>query len=181
MEHDNLRSALSWALKRGETEVALCLGGALWRFWYLWGYVSEGRRWLEEALALSDDEATILRAEALGGAGHLAWGQGDLDRAAALREEGLELFRQLGDKAGMAAALNGLSFVSRMKRDYGSARAMCEEALAIHRELGDKWGIAQSLFLLGAVAAYQGDHAAAPTAQRERGTLPGSWGSGGPR
>jgi DNA-binding CsgD family transcriptional regulator/tetratricopeptide (TPR) repeat protein len=160
-EHDNLRSAFSWALKRGETEVALRLGGSLWRFWYMWGYMSEGRRWLEAALVLSGAGATLLRAKALGGAGHLAWGQGDLDRAAVLHEEGLELYRQSGDKAGIATALNGLSFVSRMRRDYTKARAMCEEALAIHRELDDRWGIAQSLFLLGAVAAYQGDHVAA--------------------
>jgi ATP/maltotriose-dependent transcriptional regulator MalT len=161
VEHDNLRAVLSWSLENEQAELALRLCGALWRFWYLGGHLSEGRRWLEEALAQGEEKDSALRAKALGGAGHLAWGQGDFERAAALREEGLKLFRQLGDKAGIAASLNGLSYVSRMRGDYATAGAMCEEALAIHRELDDTWGTAQSLFLSGATAAFQGDHATA--------------------
>src|SRR5215213_4336495 len=51
-EHDNMRAALSWASVRKEAEVALRLGGALSWFWSVRGYQSEGRRWLEEALAI---------------------------------------------------------------------------------------------------------------------------------
>jgi predicted ATPase len=51
-EHDNMRAALSWASERNEAEVALKLGGALSLFWLLRDYHSEGRRWLEEALAM---------------------------------------------------------------------------------------------------------------------------------
>jgi predicted ATPase/DNA-binding CsgD family transcriptional regulator len=158
-EHDNLRAALQWALERNEAETGLRLGRALWRFWYLRCYLSEGQRWLEETLALSGG-SPILRAGVLSGAGHIAWGRGDFERAATLREESLKLFRQLGDKAGIAASLNGLSFVSRMRGDYAAAREMCSEALVIYRELDDRWGIAQSLFLSGATAAFQGDHEA---------------------
>lgn len=159
-EHDNLRAALRWSLKREDAKTALRLGRALWRFWYLRCYLSEGQRWLEEALAKSGG-ATVLRAGVLSGAGHIAWSRGEFERAAALRGESLKLFRRLGDKVGTAASLNGLSFVSRMRGDYATAREMCEEALAIYRELDDRWGIAQSLFLLGATAAFEGDHAAA--------------------
>ena len=45
-EHDNLRAALSWVLERGEGELGLRFGGALWRFWYNRGYMSEGIGWL---------------------------------------------------------------------------------------------------------------------------------------
>ena len=41
-EHDNFRPALSWALERGEAEMALRLGGALGEFWYLAGHLGEG-------------------------------------------------------------------------------------------------------------------------------------------
>src|ERR687894_2385677 len=51
-EHDNMRAALSWASERKEVEVALRLGGSLWWFWWMRGYYSEGRRWLQEALAM---------------------------------------------------------------------------------------------------------------------------------
>jgi predicted ATPase/class 3 adenylate cyclase len=159
-DHDNLRVALRWLLEHERPEMVLRLAGALWRFWYARGYLGEGRRWLEEALALSG-EATALRVRVLNGAGHLAWTQGDLKQAATLREEGLKLSRQMGDKAGVAASLNGLSFVARMRGEYLAARSLAQQALAIHRELSDRWGIGLSLFLSGAAATFQGDYAAA--------------------
>ena len=51
-EHDNLRGALSWALERGEAELALRLAAALEMFWAAQGYFDEGRRWLEATLAM---------------------------------------------------------------------------------------------------------------------------------
>lgn len=160
-EHDNLRAALSWSLEREDTETALRLSAALWRFWCSRGNLSEGRRWLEEALAKSGEEAAPLRAKALNGAGYLAWFQGDSERATALREEGLRLPRQRGDKGGIAAALNGLGRLAFTRGDYPAARTMLEEALTMHREIGEKWGIAESLFLSGTAAAFQNDPAAA--------------------
>jgi predicted ATPase len=32
-EHDNLRAALGWAIGQRQSEMALRLGAALWRFW----------------------------------------------------------------------------------------------------------------------------------------------------
>src|SRR5947209_1862334 len=54
-EHDNLRAALQWTIEQGEAggsmEMALRLGGALRRFWWGRGHWSEGRNFLERALA----------------------------------------------------------------------------------------------------------------------------------
>ena len=50
VDHDNLRTALRWSLDRGETEVALRLGSALWLFWDTHGYVREGREWVADLL-----------------------------------------------------------------------------------------------------------------------------------
>ena len=101
-EHDNMRAALTWALERKEAEVALRLGGALWWFWWMRGHNSEGRRWLEEALAIEGRVLPEVRAMALAGAGELATSQGNLDRAKEVCEEGLELLsaRGKGDKGG---------------------------------------------------------------------------------
>jgi predicted ATPase len=71
-EHDNMRAALSWALERKEVEVALRMGGALCFFWSVRGYESEGRRWLEEALAIEGRGSPEVRAMALAGVGWLA-------------------------------------------------------------------------------------------------------------
>ena len=79
-EHDNLRSVLGDALERGRTDVALRLGGAIWHFWWTRGYWSEGRRWLDSALAAGAESDPQLRFEPLWGAGLLAIWQGDVER-----------------------------------------------------------------------------------------------------
>ena len=159
-EHSNLRAALSWSLERGQVEVGLRLCGALWRFWYLRGHLSEGRRWLERALVL-DEGAEHLRAGVLSGAGHLAFAQGDHDRAQTLCKESLALSRRSGYERGAAESLNGVAFTVRRKGDYARGRALHEEALELYRGLGDEWGIARSVLHVGTAAAFQGDHAAA--------------------
>jgi hypothetical protein len=55
----------------------LRLRGALWWFWSMRGYQSEGRRWLEEALAIDGIVLPEVRAMALAGVGELAFDQGE--------------------------------------------------------------------------------------------------------
>ncbi|HET9224124.1 MAG TPA: tetratricopeptide repeat protein, partial [Roseiflexaceae bacterium] len=148
-EHDNLRAALSWAIERQEAESAQRLVGALWRFWYTRGYLSEGRRWMEYALALSGRVAAAVRAKALTGAGGLAHAQSDYAQAIALYEESLALRRELGDKRGIAIVLNNLGLLARDRNDYASARARLEEALTVLRDVGDQRSVAGILNNLG--------------------------------
>ena len=79
IEHDNLRAALRWTLEREEAELALRLGGALGEFWYLSGQVSEGRQWLEQALAQRDGTSEFAQAKALTWAGSMRWITRDQD------------------------------------------------------------------------------------------------------
>lgn len=159
-EHNNLRAALRWSLDLAEADTALRLSAALWRFWHVRGHLSEGRRWLEEALSLDGGEPS-LQARVLSGGAELAHSQGDLDRAEELREEALALSRQLGDEVQIGAALNGLAFVLRRRGEFARARAMHQEALELYRKLDDRWGVGRSMDLLGRAAAFQGDYAAA--------------------
>jgi predicted ATPase/DNA-binding SARP family transcriptional activator len=55
-EFPNLREALSWLIAAGDAEPALRLAAALEWFWYVRGHASEGRTWLDRALALVRDE-----------------------------------------------------------------------------------------------------------------------------
>ncbi len=97
-EHDNLRAALAWSLSpRGDTEMGLRLTGALSHFWYMREHHSESRMWLQSALERGSD-ATATRAKVLVSAGRLAWFQGELARANTLLEEGLTLYKDLGDR-----------------------------------------------------------------------------------
>ena len=56
-DHNNLRASLSWALEEHDLETALRLSSAVWHFWYARGYLTEGSRWLEEALRMADEAA----------------------------------------------------------------------------------------------------------------------------
>ena len=51
---------------------------ALWRFWWLRGYLVEGRSRLEKAIARASEVAPRLRADAYRGGAGIAWTQGDL-------------------------------------------------------------------------------------------------------
>ena len=178
-EHDNLRASLSWnehtdegSASGGEAglrlENGLRLAGALWRFWFMRGHHSEGRRWLGRTLERSQGgegtaglEALAVRSKALNGAGNLALNQGDYAAARALHEASLAIRRQLGNQKGIADSLGNLGNVAYRQRDYVEARAFQMESLAINRGLGNQQGIANALINLGLVAERQGDNAAA--------------------
>jgi tetratricopeptide (TPR) repeat protein len=159
-EHDNMRAALSWALERNEAEVALKLGGALSSFWLLRDYHSEGRRWLEEALAIEGRGSPESRAMALAGAGWLASDQGDLDRAKEACEEGLELLEHEEREASEAklTLLAGLGWVAWQRGELGQASELLEEGLAMSREMSDTWWLAFALFSLAIVPQSLGDY-----------------------
>ena len=82
-EQGNLRAALGWLIEHEEADLAVRIAGALWRFWFMRGYYSEGRRWLEAALGLPQAKLrTAPRAKALCGAGWLSSFLGDVVSAA---------------------------------------------------------------------------------------------------
>ena len=167
-EHDNLRAALTWNEMQGDAEQGLRMGAALWRFWAVRGYLVEGRRTLERLLGLPGAEAhTRARAKALNGAGTLLHEVGDYPQARSLLEESLTLWREIGDKKGIATGLNNLGWVAMLLGDHASGRALSEEALALCRTLGDQRGMALSLNNLGWVAMLLGDLAPGRTLQQE--------------
>jgi predicted ATPase len=157
VEYANLRVALNWAFEV-DVETGLRLAGALAWYWYMQGLFSEGRDFLEGALARTG-LVSAARAKALSGAGMLARRQGDLHQAALLLDQGLALFCEQGNKAGAASALHQLAHVAEEKGDYAETTRLFEESLDLSREIGDNWGIALSLTCLGHAAHHHGDDA----------------------
>lgn len=155
-EHDNFRWALKLAVEQDREETALLMGSALMPFWRMRGHFSEGRNWLEAALAASSIPGPA-RAKALMALGTLASSQGDYLRAKAALEESLALFRQLGDKVSIATSLRNLGNESRMQGNYDAARTYFGEGLRIARELDSRWEIAAFLGDLGVVTQTLGD------------------------
>ena len=112
LEHANIRVALAWSIKSGTAEMALRFGGALWRFWELRGYFTEGRSWFTQILELPvadmiDTNPALMqaRANALNGAGVLAKVQGDLIPSVRYLKESLSLWRSLGVQKDTASSL----------------------------------------------------------------------------
>jgi predicted ATPase/class 3 adenylate cyclase len=156
-EHDNIRAALSWALKRGESETALRLAGTLPWFWYVRGHLSEGHQWLKEALARGGSTEASSRAKALRGAGQLATDLGECEKATLLLEEALVLSRQQGDSKDLAASLYEAGWTAAVQGNHERARALLEEGLAAARESGYEWVASSVLNALANVAASRGD------------------------
>ena len=160
-EHDNLRAALTWALAESEAVVGLRVAAALWRFWEVRGYLTEGRLWLQRLLAAPADVPAVLRAKALNSAGVLAQRQSAYEAAQALYEASLTIRRDLGDQRGTAAALLGMGNLAGLLGEHARGKALFEESLSIGRAVGEPRVIAASLTNLGWLAHEQGDFAAA--------------------
>jgi predicted ATPase/Tfp pilus assembly protein PilF len=158
-EHANLRAALSWAVLHRPPE-ALRLAGALWRFWWMRGHVSEGRRWFEDVLgrARGDDRC---RVRAAVGAGVLAGTQGDYGPAEKLLEEAAALAESSGADEELALALVSLGVVQENQGRYETATALFDRSLSIYRKVGSQRGIGHALNCLGNAAVYRGDNASA--------------------
>ena len=149
LEQANLRAALRWAADAGQADRAQEAAGALWRFWQQRGHLTEGRRRLEELLALpSGREPTPARAKALAGAGGIAWWQEDLAAAARFYEEALAIERRLGDPARTADALYNQAFVVAAEGDFEGAFRLFEESLELFRRAGDEAGAARADWMM---------------------------------
>jgi predicted ATPase len=161
-EFDNLRVALRWAIADGSVDTAVRSIMAMSLFWHLRDHLSEGRQWLETALVWRGLLPKDVCAKAVYTAGQLSYGLKDRSQAQQYYTESLVLFRDLGDKHGIANVLASLGVVvDRTWSDHTQAMAMLEESLALFRDLGDKRGIAAALDGLGRIANGQGNYTVA--------------------
>ena len=143
-QQDNIRAALAFA--RADDQAGLLrLAAAAEQLW-LAGRITEGRRWLEQALAKAP-EPTPARVRALNTAVALAALQSAHDRAHRLVDESLAIASALGDRAGEARARLWQGFIELTEDPPGNSQS--KQSLAMHEALGDKLGICHSLVFLG--------------------------------
>ena len=158
-EQDNVRAALWWCAMGGDAECGMRLSGALWRSWWLRGYLGDVRRLIGDLLtatAVTIPSGTA-RAGALQGAAWLAHGQGDVGEAIGLAEQSLALLGQADDAAIRASVLHLLANIAGDQGEYGRATALAQESLALYERIGDKAWAGAVLSALGVFAAEQGD------------------------
>lgn len=157
VEEDNMRGAMAWSLEPGDGELALRLAGALWLFWRRHGDYTEGRLWLDRALAIPEPPESAPRRKALWGNGWLTYYQGDYERAQRFGDELLRLSRAAHDEVGVRNALTVRGIVAMAEKRYADALPQLEEALRIAREHGPEWLLATSVLNLGTAMLHTAD------------------------
>ena len=165
-EHDNLRTALEWTRTSRDFASEVRLVEALTWFWYLSGYLSEGRACLEHALAQTTNaDRTPARAAILFGAGAYAETQADYAVAHDRLLESADIFRELGDLRRCAYPLLFLALVLTYqdKPDLQAALKLFRECIDLFRAAKDKWSEAYALTYLGDALLVPDDVASART------------------
>jgi predicted ATPase len=157
VEHDNVRAALDWCCASSAPsalELGLRIAGALWLFWRLRGFVSEGRARLAELLSRAGKDAapSVAQARALHAAGYLAFAQAAADDARQLLSASLDVKRQVGDAWSQSYALHGLGHAALLQGDFSTARSLYGERLTIAQAQHDEYALGQVLNALGEVA-----------------------------
>jgi non-specific serine/threonine protein kinase len=163
---DNLRAAFRWTLQHHAEEPALLdrflrCNAELWDIWRRHGRLSEGRRWMEAVLAVSQGADERSRGLALNAAGWLATEQADFGRARAFHEEALAIGADLENPEVMGLAMWGLGRVAHWQGATEQATAAYEEVARIARQLGIKSWLIPTLGNLGDIAVIQRDYARA--------------------
>ncbi|HVA88686.1 MAG TPA: BTAD domain-containing putative transcriptional regulator [Chloroflexota bacterium] len=167
-EQENLRAALARSVEKGDQHAGVRFLAVLWRFWETRGYLMEGRRWQDRILLdPMPQEASVVWARALAGAGRLAELAGDYSRAATWYENSLAFWRQLDERQGIADSLLGLGVVRASEGNLNLAEQLFHESLDLNRALAYRPGIIVALNNLGGVAFYRSDTARAAVLWQE--------------
>jgi predicted ATPase/class 3 adenylate cyclase len=157
-EIGNFRSMLETSYRARDAST-LCRGAtALLRFWYVRGYLAEGRRWTSVALDLSSSAPAELRAKVLEAAAYFAVRQGASEEAMQRIDHALVLGRGVLDAPAMAECWITKGLVATASGDNETAASAYDEALAIFRSLGDERGAAKATGNLADLALVRGEY-----------------------
>jgi predicted ATPase/class 3 adenylate cyclase len=135
-EYENIRAALAWARDAGEIELELRLCTAVAAYWGVSGYLSEGRAWLEDALARAGSAPALLRARALLSCAGLPWRQADPETSDRYATAAYEIFVAEGEQRGAAEALMARAIAAEQAGDVEAESRLHDEAEAIFRGMG---------------------------------------------
>ena len=142
-------------------------------FAFRWGHADQARECLGQGMdlldrpPLADRDARRERAYLLGVMGDVENWSGDRREARELYAQSMALYRALGDRWGLAHALNRMARASQGQGAFDQARQFAQEALSLHRALGAPRGIACSLGELGWSLQFMGSFEEAARLERE--------------
>src|SRR5574340_444994 len=178
-DHANLVSALEWSVQTdGEIGPGAELAALLRYHWIAGGFLSDGRRWLDQILDTLDrapgatDHSGPERGEALWVAAWIALLQGDRAEAAgylsACRELDTEdrMHAAAGDTASVLLATFQLAMAQTYDGRLDTALHTCSDALDLSSKHGERWTYAYSLWITGLCRWHLGELKSAEQAAR---------------
>ncbi|MEU1183888.1 LuxR C-terminal-related transcriptional regulator [Streptomyces sp. NPDC005820] len=162
VDHPNLLAALN---HDGDTRARLVLVAVLALHWCVGGFLTEGRRQIDRALAAAP-EPSRERGRALWVAAWVGLMQGDLAAADRWLDEAAALGEQLGDLALSAHVSGFRGMAAYCRGQTEKSISWYEEALAAATALGDGRKATSWLLALASAQAYAGDPRAAETGRQ---------------
>jgi predicted ATPase/class 3 adenylate cyclase len=156
-EHANVLFALEWLVQGGH-EAALAMASRLVNFWHDTSRFTEGRDWLERALALPlARRPSPARCTALDWAGMFAHYQGDSHQARMRLEEALTEAYALGEGPHLAFVMLDLGVVAVDEGNYDRAAELLDAAAEQLREHGNRYWLSDALMQRCVVSYGRGD------------------------
>jgi non-specific serine/threonine protein kinase len=156
-DYNNIRMALSWfVLERVEADRALAFAGMLPWYWYFSGQYGEGRAWIRLTLNLVGERRDAEVARVVSGAARLAMYSGAVDEAVKLGERSVAMWRETGDRRGLAFALAHEAIPRIVLRQRDAARTLLRESNEHFVALDDPWGVAFATTYEGVSLAFEG-------------------------
>jgi predicted ATPase/class 3 adenylate cyclase len=159
-EQHNVRAAVAWALRTGDTATGLRVVGPIWRWFQQRGLIREGRDLLDRLLAVPPADPR-LHIEALAAAGGLAYWGDDFAASGAAYQRRLDLAEALDDPVLRADAHYDLGFISMVANDPETLRRHEQIALDLYVEHDVKSGILRARQALVLAIFLTGDYARA--------------------
>ncbi len=154
-------AALTWLDTAGPLDAFFRLLMTFENSWVATGLSDEGSRWLERALAKSDEMSSADRAMVLVAMGRLAVYRGRTSEAERLVTEAVALLRREGDRIRLAMALIWLGVLAMQTGDYERAETPLDEARTMCEGAGDPrsaaWVAADAMANLGVAARGRGE------------------------
>lgn len=157
-ELPNLRCALEYCLSEpDEAHLGHYLAGSLWFYWVGCGRLSEGRHWLEQAVAL-DSGHERSRLKALWVLGYVAILQGDSVPALGTLLECREEAERAADPTALAYAEHRTGCLALLSDDMERAETLLSSALARYQEIGElNSNVLMGQIELAMARAFRGD------------------------
>lgn len=144
MEVGNVRLALEWLLAHDRAGTAARIGWDIWLFWWIRGYLGEGRALMERTLD-SPNLTELERGQALAVKAAMAFWQGDYGSALPDTITAMEALRTEGDERGVALCGLVVGLAAGFMGDIDGGKTTLRNSVDIFTRLGDRWGRAISL------------------------------------